>query len=156
MVSFGFDNFMMLVDKIKRLGRKTDRVTQTEREEGFVYTGKDGSEYELVEDLTTGDLRITKDKPGVAVYNRGGDDVEGIDVIDDRSTFYLKRNQADETTKGKKPPDEYDEVREIPDEDGTFTDVDEVSDSTVNEILEELGETRTKKAGGGLAYMLGE
>ena len=155
-VKLGFDKFMMLVDKIKRLGRKTDRVTQTEREEGFVYTGKDGSEYELVEDLTTGDLRITKDKPGVAVYNRGGDDVEGIDVIDDRSTFYLKRNQADETTKGKKPPDEYDEVREIPDEDGTFTDVDEVSDSTVNEILEELGETRTKKAGGGLAYMLGE
>ena len=47
----------------------------------------------LVEDLTTGDVRITKDKPGVAVYNRGGDDVEGIDVIDDRSTFYLRRNR---------------------------------------------------------------
>ena len=57
---------------------------------------------------------------------------------------------------GKKPPDEYDEVRELPDEDGTFTDIDEVSDNTVNEILEELGETRTKKASGGLAYMLGE
>ena len=155
-VKLGFDKFMMLVDKIKRLGRKTDRVTQTEREEGFIYTGKDGSQYELVEDLATGDLRITKDKPGVAVYNRGGDDVEGIDVIDDRSTFYLRRNRADETTKGKKPPDEYDEVRELPDEDGTFTDVDEVSDNTVNEILEELGETRTKKASGGLAYMLGE
>ena len=155
-VKLGFDKFMMLVDKIKRLGRKTDRVTQTEREEGFVYTGKDGSQYELVEDLATGDVRITKDKPGVAVYNRGGDDVEGIDVIDDRSTFYLTRNRADETTKGKKPPDEYDEVRELPDEDGTFTDVDEVSDNTVNEILEELGETRTKKASGGLAYMLGE
>ena len=155
-VKLGFDKFMMLVDKIKRLGRKTDRVTQTEREVGYTYQGKNGDEYELVEDLTTGDVRITKDKPGVAVYNRGGDDVEGIDVIDDRSTFYLKRNQADETTKGKKPPDEYDEVREIPDEDGTFTDVDEVSDSTVNEILEELGETRTKKASGGLAYMLGE
>ena len=155
-VKLGFDKFMMLVDKIKRLGRKTDRVTQTEREEGFVYTGKDGSEYELVEDLTTGDLRITKDKPGVAVYGRGTEDVEGIDVIDDRSTFYLRRNRADETTKGKKPPDEYDEVRELPDEDGTFTDVDEVSDNTVNEILEELGETRTKKASGGLAYMLGE
>jgi hypothetical protein len=155
-VKLGFDKFMMLVDKIKRLGRKTDRVTQTEREEGFVYTGKDGSQYELVEDLATGDVRITKDKPGVAVYNRGGEDVEGIDVIDDRSTFYLRRNRADETTKGKKPPDEYDEVRELPDEDGTFTDVDEVSDNTVNEILEELGETRTKKASGGLAYMLGE
>ena len=155
-VKLGFDKFMMLVDKIKRLGRKTDRVTQTEREEGFIYTGKDGSQYELVEDLATGDVRITKDKPGVAVYNRGGDDVEGIDVIDDRSTFYLRRNRADETTKGKKPPDEYDEVRELPDEDGTFTDIDEVSDNTVNEILEELGETRTKKASGGLAYMLGE
>ena len=155
-VKLGFDKFMMLVDKIKRLGRKTDRVTQQEREEGFVYTGKDGSEYELVEDLTTGDVRITKDKPGVAVVNRGMDDVEGVEVIDDRSTFYLRRNRADETTKGKKPPDEYDEVREIPDEDGTFTDIDEVSDNTVNEILEELGETRTKKASGGLAYMLGE
>jgi hypothetical protein len=155
-VKLGFDKFMMLVDKIKRLGRKTDRVTQTEREEGFIYTGKDGSQYELVEDLATGDVRITKDKPGVAVYNRGGDDVEGIDVIDDRSTFYLKRNRADETTKGKKPRDEYDEVRELPDEDGTFTDIDEVSDNTVNEVLEELGETRTKKASGGLAYMLGE
>jgi hypothetical protein len=155
-VKLGFDKFMMLVDKIKRLGRKTDRVTQTEREEGFIYTGKDGSQYELVEDLATGDVRITKDKPGVAVYNRGGDDVEGIDVIDDRSTFYLRKNRADETTKGKKPPDEYDEIRELPDEDGTFTDVDEVSDNTVNEILEELGETRTKKASGGLAYMLGE
>ena len=113
-------------------------------------------EYELIEDTVTGDVRITKDRPGVAVYNRGGDDVEGVDVIDDRSTFVLRRNQADETTKGKKPPDEYDEVKEIPDEGGTFTDVDEVDDETVTEILQELGETRTKKASGGLAYMLGE
>ena len=155
-VKLGFDKFMMLVDKIKRLGRKTDRVTQTEREVGYTYTGKNGDQYELVEDLTTGDVRVTKDKPGVAVANRGMDDVEAIEVIDDRSTFYLKRNRADETTKGKKPRDEYDEVRELPDEDGTFTDIEEVSDNTVNEVLEELGETRTKKASGGLAYMLGE
>ena len=150
-VKLGFDKFMMLVDKIKRLGRKTDRVTQQEREEGFVYTGKDGSEYELVEDLTTGDLRITKDKPGGMTV---GD--KSLDVIEDRSTFYLKRNQADETTKGRKPPDEYDEVKEIPGPDGTFDDVDNIDNETVKEILEELGETRTKKASGGLAYMLGE
>ena len=82
--------------------------------------------------------------------------MEGIDVIEDRSTFYLKRNQADETTKGKKPPDEYDEMKlEAPDGE-TFDAVDDVDDRTINEILEELGETRTKKAGGGLAYMLGE
>ena len=69
-VKLGFDKFMMLVDKIKRLGRKTDRVTQKEREEGFVYEGKDGSQYELVEDLVTGDVRITKDKPGLLILLR--------------------------------------------------------------------------------------
>ena len=150
-VKLGFDKFMMLVDKIKRLGRKTDGVTQKEREVGYTYQGKDGSEYELVEDLTTGDVRITKDKPGGMTV---GD--KSLDVIEDRSTFYLKRNQADETTKGKKPPDEYDEVKEIPGPDGTFDDVDNIDNETVTEILEELGETRTKKASGGLAYMLGE
>jgi len=83
---------------------------------------------------------------------------ESFDTIEDRSTFYLKRNQADETTKGRKPPDEYDEVKEVPSRDGTFDDIDEVDDSTVKEILEELGETKTKtkKSGGGVAYMLGE
>ena len=150
-VKLGFDKFMMLVDKIKRLGRKTDDVTQKEREVGYTYQGKDGSEYELVEDLTTGDVRITKDKPGFAM---SGD--EAFDTIEDRSTFVLRRNQADETTKGKNPPDEYDEMKEVASRDGTFDDIDEVDDSTVKEILEELGETRTKKASGGLAYMLGE
>ena len=158
-VKLGYDKFLMLVDKIKRLGRKTDGVTQKEREVGYTYQGKDGSEYELVEDLTTGDVRITKDRPGIAVANRGMDDVEGIDVIDDRSTFVLRKGEDVVDPKKKKvtkTQDEYDEMRELPDQDGTFTDIDEVSDNTVNEILEELGETRIKKASGGLAYMLGE
>jgi hypothetical protein len=158
-VKLGYDKFLMLVDKIKRLGRKTDGVTQKEREVGYTYQGKDGSEYELVEDLTTGDVRITKDRPGVAVANRGMDDVEGVEVIDDRSTFVLKKGEDVVDPKKKKvirTQDEYDEMRELPDQDGTFTDIDEVSDNTVNEILEELGETRIKKASGGLAYMLGE
>ena len=150
-VKLGFDKFMMLVDKIKRLGRKTDGVTQNAREEGYVYIGKDGNAYELVEDIATGDVRVTKDKVGVGSYND-----KTFDTIEDRSTFVLRRNQADETTKGKKPPDEYDEMKEVPGPDGTFDDIDEVSDTAVEEVLEELGETRIKKAGGGLAYMLGE
>ena len=150
-VKLGFDNFMMLVSKIKSMGKKTDKVTQTEREVGYAYKGKDGSEYELVEDLSTGDVRITKDKVGIGSY-----DDKTFDTIEDRSTFVLRRNQADETTKGRKPPDEYDEVKEVPSRDGTFDDIDEVDDNTVREILEELGETKIKKAGGGLAYMLGE
>ena len=152
-VKLGFDKFVMLVNKIKNLGQKTDKVTQKEREVGYTYEGKDGSQYELVEDLVTGDIRVTKDKPGFAM---SGD--ETFDTIEDRSTFYVKKGRADETTKGKTPPDEYDEVKEVPSRDGTFDDIDEVDDSTVKEILEELGETKTKtkKSGGGLAYMLGE
>ena len=141
----------MLVDKIKRLGRKTDGVTQNSREEGYLYTGKNGDTYELVEDISTGDVRITKDKVGIGSY-----DDKTFDTIEDRSTFVLKRNQADETTKGRKPPDEYDEMKEVAGPDGTFEDIDEVSDIAVDDILEELGETKIKKAGGGLAYMLGE
>tara|TARA_R100000655_G_scaffold17604_1_gene37442 strand:+ start:49 stop:1743 length:1695 start_codon:yes stop_codon:yes gene_type:complete len=150
-VKLGFDKFMMLVDKIKRLGRPADNLATQERQKVTRYEGKDGNEYELVEDLTTGDIRVTKDKPGFATY---GD--ESYETIEDRSTFEIRRGQADETTKGKTPPDEYDEGRAIADQDGTFSDFDEVDDKTVKEILEELGETRTKKAGGGLAYMLGE
>jgi len=150
-VKLGFDNFVMLVNKIKSMGKKTDAVTQKEREVGYTYQGKDGSQYELVEDLATGDVRVTKDKPGFAM---SGD--EAYDTIEDRSTFVLRKNQADETTKGRKPPDEYDEMKEVPSRDGTFDDIDEVDDNTVIEILEELGEAKTKKAGGGLAYMLGE
>ena len=129
----GFDKFMMLVNKIKELGTPTGKVTQKEREMGYTYTGKDGSEYELIEDLTTGDLRVTKDKPGVAM---GGD--KAYDVIEDRSTFVLKKGQADETTKGKTPPDEYDEVKEVASPDGTFDDVDEISDKAVKEVLDEI------------------
>ena len=95
-VKLGFDKFMLLVDKIKKLGKQTDNVTQTEREVGYVYKGKDGNEYELVEDLTTGDVRVTKDKPG---FISTADDT--IETIEDRSTFVLRRNQADETTKGR-------------------------------------------------------
>ena len=132
-VKLGFDKFMMLVNKIKELGTPTSKVTQKEREVGYTYTGKDGSEYELVEDLTTGDLRVTKDKPG---FTMSGD--EAFDTIEDRSTFVLKKGQADETTKCKTPPDEYDEVKEVPGPDGTFDDVDEVSDKAVKEVLDEI------------------
>jgi hypothetical protein len=132
-VKLGFDKFMMLVNKIKELGTPTSKVTQKEREVGYTYTGKDGSEYELVEDLTTGDLRVTKDKPG---FTMSGD--EAFDTIEDRSTFVLKKGQADETTKGKTPPDEYEEVKEVASPDGTFDDVDEISDTAVKEVLDEI------------------
>ena len=132
-VKLGFDKFMMLVNKIKELGTPTKKVTQQEREVGYTYTGKDGSEYELVEDLTTGDIRVTKDKPG---FTMSGD--EAFDTIEDRSTFVLKKGQADETTKGKKPPDEYEEGKAVFDQDGTVADIDDVDDVTIKAIDDEL------------------
>ena len=149
-VKLGYDKFLMLVDKIKRLGKPADNLATKERERVIRYDGKDGNEYELVEDLTTGDVRVTKDKVGVGSYND-----RTFDTIEDRSTFTLRRNKVDENTKGKKPPDEYEEMKEVASTDGTFGDIDEVSDTAVKEVLEELGETKIKKAGGGLAYMLG-
>ena len=132
-VKLGYDKFLMLVEKIKKLGTPNKRRTQNDLEEATVYRGQDGSEYELVEDLASGDVRVTRDKYGMKF---GGD--EAYDTIEDRSTFYLKKGQADETTKGKKPPDEYDEVQEVPSRDGTFDDVDDIKDDIVKEIEEEI------------------
>ena len=152
-VKLGYDKFLMLVDKIKRLGRPADNLATKERERVIRYDGKDGNEYELVEDLTTGDIRVTKDKVGVGSYND-----RTFDTIEDRSTFVFKKGEDivdTKTGKGKEAIDEYEEMREVASTDGTFGDIDEVSDTAVKEVLEELGETKIKKAGGGLAYMLG-
>ena len=172
----GFENFMLLVDKIKRLGKSADNLATKEREKVIRYEGKDGSEYELVEDLTTGDISITKDKPGIAVYGRGTDDVEGIDVIKDRSTFIYRKGEDvvdTKTGKSKRSPDEYEEVKLESGDGETFDAVDDVDDKIINDVINELTDVapiddltanqymgtkslRSKKAGGGLAYMLGE
>ena len=172
----GYENFMLLVDKIKRLGKSADNLATQERQKVTTYKGKDGSDYELVEDLSTGDISVTKDKPGIAVANRGTDDAEGIDVIQDRSTFiYRKGEDVVDTKTGKstRTPDEYDEVKQTSSDGEGFDDVDEIDDRAVNEVLDELRDVseiddltlsqmlgpkspRSKKAGGGLAYMLGE
>ena len=54
-----------------------------------------------------------------------------------------------------KYPAEYEEITVKPDFEGKMKDVDFGLDS-YEEILEEVGESKIKKAGGGLAYMLGE
>ena len=172
----GYENFMLLVDKIKRLGKSADNLATQERQKVITYKGKDGSEYELVEDLSTGDISVTKDKPGIAVANRGTDDAEAIDVIQDRSTFIYRKGEDvvdTKTGKSKRTPDEYDEVKQTSGDGEGFDGIDEIDDKSVNEVLNELtdvaelddltlsqylgpGSPRSKKAGGGLAYMLGE
>jgi len=129
----GIDNFLQLMIKIKAFGKEDPTRTTMERQKATIYTGKDGSEYELIEDMSTGDIRITRDKPGMA---SSGDEV--FDTIEDRSTFELRAGQADEATKGKKPPDEYDEGKTIFDQDGTPADIDEIDDATIKAIEDEI------------------
>ena len=137
-IKLGADKLMMLVEKIKIFGKSADDLATQERQKVTKYEGKDGSEYELYEDLTTGDIRVEKTKPGVAVYGRGTDDAEGIEVIEDKSIFEIKKGRADETTKGKTPPDEYEEGRTVFDEDGTPADIDDVDDEVIKAIEDEI------------------
>ena len=150
----GFDNFMLLVDKIKRLGKDVTRKNATqEREKVTSYQTKD-NEYELIEDLSSGDIRIVKDRMGGVNYSD-----ESFDVITDRSVLDYKTPKSyynNQKKKGGKTPAEYEEVKEVANRDGTFDDYDEIDDQAVQEMLEEIGKTPIKKAGGGLAYMLGE
>ena len=146
--------FFDLVSKIKMFGRQS-KVGPQERVNEFSYVGKNGDEYTLTEDIVTGDARIVKDKiGGVRV-----DEDEVVDGIANRSVMEYKsgKGAADEGTKGALA-DEYDEYEVKFDYDGTEADADDMSEIIRKQIIEETSDTttKTKKAGGGIARMLGE
>ena len=134
--------FFKLVDKIRRLGDDAPGLTSIERESGKRYKN-----YEMVEDQTTGDIIIKKQKQGSTMV--GDDMVEGT-----MSEEVLAYRTPKNTPEGRLPAD-YEEITVRPDFEGKMRDVEDGLDS-MNEILEEVGEAQLKKAGGGLAYMLGE
>ena len=146
----GKDNFLLLVDKIKRFGKKTDGLATKEREVGYVYSDKKGNTYELIEDISSGDKRIIKDRPGVGQYGE-----ETYDTIEDRTIMELKKGEYVKNKKGKviKTKDEYFENQEVAGVDGTFDDVTDVADDGAEEIIEEVGGAVIKKKSGGLATM---
>ena len=53
-VKLGVDKLMLLVDKIKSMGKSAPNRQTQDLQEVTVYQGKDGSEYELVEDIGHG------------------------------------------------------------------------------------------------------
>jgi hypothetical protein len=138
--------FFELADKIRKFGKES-KVSPQERVRELNYKGKDGSEYTLTEDLTTGDMQITKDRTGMAY----SDEVGGYDVIEDRTVMEYKsgKGMTDETTE---------EYKVEFDPDGTPADATDVDEITKTEIVKEVtGEAPSiKKAGGGIAMMLGE
>ena len=145
--------FFELAEKIKKYG-KPSKTQPQERVNEYSYTGKNGDEYTMTEDITSGDIEIIKDKTGVASY---GD--KTFDTINNRSVMQYKsgKGMADEGTKGT-PADEYDEYEVVFDRDGTMADADDLAEQIKKEIIEEAKTDvpPIKKAGGGLAYMLGE
>ena len=160
--------FFDLVSKIKMFGKQS-KVGPQERVNEFSYTGKNGDEYTLTEDIVTGDARIVKDKIGGV---RVSED-EVVDGIADRSVMEYKsgKGMADETTGKKTPVDEYDEYKVEFDQDGTEAGADIIDESVQKEIIDEIStdkflsdkmkfkevsEKITKKADGGRAgYVLG-
>ena len=143
--------FFSLAEKIKLLGKES-KVKPQERVNEYYYTGKNGDEYTLTEDISTGDMQIVKDKTGVGVSGE-----KSFDVINDRTVMDYKKGKGDETTKGT-PADEYDEYKVEFDQDGTMAGADDISEITKKEIVDEVSDNipSIKKASGGIARMLGE
>jgi len=139
-VKLGIDKLMLLVDKIKLLGKDvTPRYGTKEREQVTLYQGKDGASYELVEDISTGDIRVTRDVEGGATY---GD--KSYDTIEDRTEFQIRKGEVYikdeglETQKAIQAPDEYEEGRAVFDQDGTVADIDDVDDAVIEAIEDEI------------------
>ena len=138
--------FFDLAAKIKILGKES---ISAPRERMIEVNYKN---YSLQEDLVTGDMTIVK---------RKGDGEE---------VMALRKGQADEMTKGKTPPDEYEELTIRPDPEGKMKDVEDgIEPDSVKEIMEEVGKgggnldqttleeiARGRLASGGVAMMLGE
>ena len=144
--------FLKLVDKITKQGRPT---TSTEDiMETYIYTAKNGDSYELVNDLKTGDLRITKDKTGVGSY---GD--KTFDTIQDRTVMEYKAPRQDvdvETGRGTREAPEYEEYKVEFDADGTEAGAEAIEETVQKEIIEESAEEAPsiKKADGGRVGLL--
>ena len=129
--------FPKLVEKIKMLGDDVTEIAATkERQKVTKYKG-----YQLTEDIDTGKKEI---KLGDADYGS-----EEYMIYDPPETIVGKNNKSVEV------PAQYDEVTVRPDMDGKMKDVDNGLDS-IDEIMRDADTIETKKAGGGLAYMLGQ
>ena len=136
--------FFKLVEKIKFMGDDiTEKAATKDRE--IVKRYKD---FEMTEDVATGDIVIKKRNEG-SFYDQDG-------IVSDEYIVY-KPGQADEATK-MRTVDEYDEYTVRPDAEGKLRDSEDGLDS-IDEILEEVGDvdsmTLKKADGGRIGYNIG-
>ena len=144
--------FPKLVEKIKMLGNDvTEKAATVERQKVIDY-----KDYTLTEDITTGAITIDKRTEGGGMYQIGEQmEYESGIVKQERIEYTPPETIMGKDGKPVKIPAQYEEVTVKPDFEGKMKDVESGLDS-YDEILEEVGESKIKKSGGGLAYMMGE
>jgi len=140
--------FFDLAAKIKTLGRMSDGPSERIKE--YSMKGKDGkSEFLLTEDIGTGEMQIKK------IGKENDEMISDIQTME----YTPGSSLADETTKGI-PADQYDEYTEFQSRiyKDEFNDPDIVDGINVEDIIKEVKDQAPpiKKAGGGIARMLGE
>jgi len=146
--------FPKLVEKIKLLGDDVTRTNATS-ERQVVTKYKD---YEMTENLSTGNIEIEKTNEAMGTFVDMSGEVQTYDGIASKE---IMQYSPPETIIGKnnkpvKVPAQYEETTaRSTGIDGKLEDYDDGLES-IDEILEEVGETKIKKASGGLAYMMGE
>jgi len=141
--------FFKLAEKIKKMGDDVTAKSATKDREVVTKF----KEYELTEDVATGEMTIQRMK----VLDDDSGSYYGKNLTEETYMNY-KPGLADETTKGKIPPGEYEEGTALLRNDKEFAgDVVDESFKISDDVLEEVGEAKSiKYASGGLAYMLGE
>ena len=130
------DYFFNLVSKIKMFGKEGTSIGPRQKTTNY-------KNYELTEDVGTGDLRITKQK---------GDKEFGYE----EEVMEFRKGQR---TEDGVTFDEYDEATIRPDMDGKMKDIEDgIEPDSIKEIIKDSEKQAPpiKKASGGLAYMLGE
>jgi hypothetical protein len=128
--------FFDLVTKIKMLGKPGISIGPRQNTMNY-------KNYELMEDVSTGDIRVTKQK---------GDPDFGYE----EEVMEYRKGQR---TEDGMIPDEYEEATIRPDMDGKMKDIEDgIEPDSIIEIIKEVSDEAPsiKKAGGGIARMLGE
>ena len=144
--------FFKLAEKIKMMGDDVTAKAATKDREVVTKF----KEYELTEDVATGEMTIQRMK----VLDDGSESYYGKPLTEETYMNY-KPVLADETTKGKTPPGEYEEGTALIRSDREYAGevVDEsfkISDDVIEEAMSEAPSIKIKKASGGIARMLGE
>jgi len=141
--------FFKLAEKIKKMGDDVTAKSATKDREVVTKF----KEYELTEDVASGEMTIQRMK----VLDDDSGSFYGNPLTEETYMNY-KPGLADETTKGKIPPGEYEEGTALLRSDREYAgEIVDESFEISDDVLKEVGEAPSiKKASGGLAYMLGE